>query len=309
MLDTIRLKFPISPDPEELQEYWTHKTTTTHRGLREVYLYNPKFVDDDCEVMLKYTYFPYSYDCKPLLTLEFSLPKLLYGNNYQMLGSIDGTIKLANMFLAQVPHAPILDLAEGILIRLDMCFNHQVGEAVEDYIKAIGNLDYPRRRTKYHKGEGVEFKAKHITTKFYNKQKETGIDKAFGILRQETTILSGKDVQNLLGNKKPTLLDISKDFIVDYLNDDLRKLTLFDNSIATRNTALKLLCDTHGSDAGIYYFGLLVSKMDKSKKTIASESHTHPRSLDRKLRKIVDTGIALTLTDCEEPIPPLHVRL
>lgn len=69
--------------------------------------------------------FPLGYDRKPLLTLEVSLPKLIYGNNYQMLGSLDGTIQIGNMFLAIVSHAPILDLAEGILILLDMCYNHQ----------------------------------------------------------------------------------------------------------------------------------------------------------------------------------------
>jgi hypothetical protein len=307
MLDTIRVKFPISPESDQLQS-WTRKTTTTETGgEREYFLYNPKVTED--EVMLKYTYYPLGYDCKPLLTLELSLPKLMYGNNYRMLLSIDGSIKKANELLANVPHAPILDLAEGILIRLDMCYNHQVGDAVEDYVKAIGNLDYPHRWTKYHRYEGVEFRAKHITSKFYNKQRETGSQEAFGILRQEVTLLEPKDIQRLLGKRRPTLLDVPRDIVVDYLKADLRKLSLLDNSIATRNTALKMLCDAHGETAGVYYFGLLVSKMDKSRKGIASETHTHPRSLDRKLRKIVDTGIPLTLTDREEPLPPLNIHL
>lgn len=125
MLDTIRVKYPIPPDQEQLQ-YWIHKTTTTATGgIRESYLYNPKVVDD--EVSLRYTFYPFGYDNNPLLTLELSLPKLLYGNNYTMPGSIDGTNKLANMLFANVPHAPILDLVEGILIRLDMYYNHQAG--------------------------------------------------------------------------------------------------------------------------------------------------------------------------------------
>lgn len=199
MLDTIRLKFPIALELEQLQGWIQKITSTQSGGFRQSFIYNPKINDD---VMLKYTYYPLGYDCKPLLLLEFSLPKLLYGNNFQMLGSIDGTIKLANMFLAHVPNAPILDLAEGILIRLDICYNHQVGDAVDDYIKALGYLDYPHRRTKYHRYEGVEFKAKHITTKFYNKQHESGIPEAFGILRQETTIMSSKAIQKLFGIRK-----------------------------------------------------------------------------------------------------------
>jgi hypothetical protein len=307
MLDTIRVKYPISPDQDQLR-YWIHKTSTTETGgLREWYTYNPKVTED--EVVLRYTYFPLSYNLNPLLTLEFSLPKLIFGNNYQMLGSMNGTITLANMYLAIVPHAPILDLAEGILIRLDMCYNHQVGDAVDDFIKAMGNLEYPHRRTKYHRNEGVEFKAKHITTKFYNKQTETKMQEAFGILRQETTLLKPKDIQRFLGKRKPTLIDVQYELVADYLKNDLRKLSLLDNSIATRDNALNMLCDSYGGLAGTYYFGLLISKMSKSRKRIAGVTNIHPRSLDRKLSNIVKTGIPLTLTDREEPLPPLTIKL
>jgi hypothetical protein len=307
MIDTVRVKYSTSPNPEQLK-HWMHRTTTTETGCRESYLYNPVINND--KVMLKYTYYPLGYDNHPLLTLELSLPKLIYSNNYRMLLTLDGSIKAGNKVLAQIPHAPILDLAEGVLLRIDMCYNHQVGDAVDDYICAIGNLEYPHRRTKYHRGEGVEFKTKHITTKFYNKQRETGMIEAAGILRQETTILSGKEVLKLLGKKKkPTLLHITNEFIESSLNDDLRKLTLLDNSIATRDTALKTLCDAHGEYAGTFYYGLLVSRMNKSKRCIVSDTHIHPRSLDRKIHNIIDTGIALTLTNLEEPLPPLHVHL
>ena len=104
-------------------------------------------------------------------------------------------------------------------------------------------------------------------------------------------------------------MDLSKEKIVEFLQDDLEKLGLLGNSIATRNTALKSLCEAHGENAGFYYFGLLMSKMDKSKKQIGKDAGTHPRSLDRKLRKIIDTGIPLTLTDREEPLPPLSINL
>lgn len=46
-----------------------------------------------------------------------------------------------------------------------------------------------------------------------------------------------------------------------------------------------------------------------SNKEIKRQTDTHPRSLDRKLRKIVHTGIPLTLTDREEPLPPLVIGL
>lgn len=306
MIDTIRLKFPISPTRKQLKA-WTRKLTSTGAGKarRNVYIYN--FALD--KTLLRFTYYPSDYTGNPLFSLEVSLPKLLFDNNHQMLSSIDGAIKITNVLLDGIPNVPKLDIAEGILIRLDMCYNHQVGDAVADYIKAMGSLDYPHRRTKHHRFEGVEFRAKHKTTKFYDKERESSNPEAFGILRQEITLISGKDIQKFTGKKQPTLMDIRREKVIECLKDDLEKVGLLGNAIPTRNIALKTLCETHGHDAGIYYFGLLVTKLDKSRRQVRQETGMHPRSLDRKLRKIVQTGIPLTLTDREESLPPLVIDL
>ena len=255
MLDTVRIKFPIDPTEEQLKG-WIRKTTTSQTGTSDVYIYNPVVND----AMLKFTFRPTDYKGNPILTVEMSLPKVSFGHNYQMITSIEETIKLCNIRLDGIPHIPKLDLAEGTLIRLDMCYNHQVGDAVNDYIRAIGNLEYPHRRTKHHRGEGAEFRAKHATTKFYNKEHESGYAEANGILRQETTLMSGKDIQKVFNVKQPTLKDITKEKVTEYLNNDLAKLGLLGNSIANRDTALQSLCETFGEKAGIYYFGLLMSK-------------------------------------------------
>lgn len=304
MIDTIRVKFPINPTEEQLKK-WTHRKTTTETGTSERFIYNPAIN----ETKLRFTYLPHDYTGNPLLSLEMSLPKLIFGNNFQTIYSIDGAIKKANTLLDGIPNIPKLDLAEGVLMRLDMCFNHQAGDAVEDYIKAMGNLDYPHRRTKHHRSEGVEYRAKHKTTKFYNKERESGYSEARGILRQETTLMHGKDIQKLTGKNYPTLLDVTKEKIIQTLRDDLEKLGLLGNAILTRDTALKRLCEEHGDDAGIYYFGLLMAKLNKTRKEIKRQTDTHPRSLDRRLRKIVQTGIPLTVTDREEPLPPLVIDL
>ena len=245
-----------------------------------------------------------------MLTLEASLPKLIYGNNFQMLSNIDGAIKECNVKLYDVPNAPKLDLAEGILLRLDPCYNHQVGDAVQDYINAISHLNFPHHKLYPHPGEGVEFRTKHITVKFYDKEHKSGMPEAHGLLRQETTILTGKVIQKLLGKKRPTLLDVSKEFITEYLKDDLIKLGLFENSIGTEKTTLKTLCDSYGEFAGVYYFGLLSLRKEYSKKRIAKQTHTHPRSLDMRLKRIIDILIIhFTLTENDKPLPPLTINL
>ncbi len=303
MIDTIRVKFPIDPTKEQLKN-WTHKTTSTLTGMKDVYIYNPEINGAMC----KFTFYPQDYKGNPLLTLELSLPKLFFGYNYKMLDSILDATTAVNSRFETVPNIPRLDLAQGILIRLDMCYNHQVGDAVNDFVKAISNLEYPHRRTKHHRYEGVEFRAKHKKTKFYNKENESGYAEAHGILRQEITLMNAKDIQKLFGVKQPTLTDVTKEKVIEFLQDDLEKLGLLGNSIATRNTALNSLCEEYGTDAGMYYFSLLKLKMEKSKKQVAKETGMHPRSLDRKLKKIVEAGIPRTLADREEPLPPLEIK-
>lgn len=303
MLDTIRIKFPIEPTADQLKEGWIQKTTTSQSGISNVYFYNPIVG----ETTLRFTYRPVDYTGNPLLTLECSLPKLIFDNNYQMIQSTDGAIKIANLLLADVPHIPKLDLGEGNLIRLDLCYNHQVGDAVNDYIVAIGNLDYPHRRTKYHRYEGAEFRAKHKTTKFYNKEHESGYIEAHGILRQEITLINGKDIQKLLHTPRPTLLDVTPELAKEELQSDLEKLGLLNNSIGNRDTTLETLCNKYGESAGIYFAGLLSTKAKYSRREIKKITNMHPRSLDRKLQKIRDAGIPLTLTEREEPLPPLSI--
>ncbi|KAA3646276.1 MAG: hypothetical protein DWQ07_08630 [Chloroflexi bacterium] len=307
MLDTVRLKFKLSPTHEQLQN-WTRHTTTTQAGaVKEKFTYNPELADAD--VRLRCTFYPLDYNSNPMTTLEVSLPKLIHGNNFKMIRSIKTVIKRANRMMPSVPHFPKVDIAEGELIRLDLCYNHQVEDMVADYINAIGKLDYPHRRTKHHRNEGAEFRSKHVTTKFYDKQLEAGTPDAYGILRQETTILRGKRIKQLTGIKHPKLTDITPLFAKEQLEKDLERLKLHDRSIADHDTALKVLSKQYGPDAGIYYFALMQIKQDKHKKHIAADTQMHPRSLDRRLRKISDAGIAPTLTERSEPLPPLKISL
>ncbi len=305
MIDTIRVKYHIIPKSFQLTA-WTIRSVETSTGKRYSLTYNPQVEN---KVLPRYTFYPLGYDETPILILEVSLPKMILGNNFQEITSVESAIIQANTILENIPYAPELNLAEGVLIRLDLCHNHQVGDTVDDFIEALGNLEFPHRRTKQHRGEGVEFRAKHKTTKFYNKERESGYAEAHGILRQETTLQDPKDIQKLLRCSAPTLLDLSNQVIMDALKDDLAKLNLLNNSIANRNIALQTLCSEYGDNAGVYYFGLLVSKLDKPKKQIVQDTKMHPRSLDRKLQKIREAGIPLTLTEREEPLPPLSIDL
>jgi hypothetical protein len=304
MIDTIRVKFPTCLTAFQLGG-WRCIISRYADGEKVKYVYNPTIG----AVTFRFTYLPESYDGTPMLMLEFSLPKLVFGNNYQMLESIEETIKIANKTLAKVKDVPLLDISQGVFIRLDLCYNHRVGDAVDDYIKALSFLDYPHRRTKGHLHEGVEYKSQHKVTKFYNKEFESKKKEAYGILRQEITLLDGKDIQELIGNKRPTLLSLSNELISNALKKELATLNLLNNSIGTRKTSLQKLCEEHGQYAGVYLFGLLMAKMEKSRKQLAKATGIHPRSLDWKLAKIAASGLPFTVTDRDEPLPPLIINL
>jgi hypothetical protein len=50
-------------------------------------------------------------------------------------------------------------------------------------------------------------------------------------------------------------------------------------------------------------------RLDKSSKKIAKETNLHHRSINRRIKAIADSGIAPTITDREEPLPPLIIDL
>lgn len=307
MIDTIRLGYPVAPTEEQLKAWDRHIRTTATGQTNYKYILNKKLTLD--KVSVRCTHYPFDYSGKPLTIVEFSLPKLVFGNNFTMLTNLGPATERANSLLATIDALPPLDISKGILLRLDICHNHQVGPLVPDYINAIGHLEYPHRRTKHHKDEGVEFRAKRTTTKFYDKERECADPRASGILRQETSYLDPIRIADLLGKSKPTLLDVTPEVVALLLRNDLAKLHLDVNIIADRDAALERLCAEYGPRAGMYYWGFLKAKNDTSRRQIRSKTSLHPRSLDRILKRITDAGLALTFTDTNEPLPPLEIHL
>lgn len=311
MLDTIGLNLPIRIDPAQLV-YWDEDVYRKAKGGRFIrYKY---MATSDRGALVTYTYYPYANQGTPILNIEFSLPHLVLGSNVYQVFNIKEAIDLANGMLPDVPGVPKLDLWDGVLTRLDVCYNHQVGDLVPHYIRALIFHDYPNREPRPYMSSGVQFPTKNATFKLYDKQKErlknrdhVGAQLAYGILRQETTNRKGA-VRKLTGLKQPTLRDINIDMLLDALENELKKLDLLNRPIGTRKIALEQLCAKYGSRAGVYYFGLLAAKGEQpSKDVIASNTGLHPRSLDRQLEKIVQADIPLTLTDTEEPLPPLTI--
>jgi hypothetical protein len=84
-------------------------------------------------------------------------------------------------------------------------------------------------------------------------------------------------------------------------------LKIFNRSIGTVNTLPLRLCQEYGEYAGLYHLGLLMLQEEMNKKYLSSVIGVHPRTLDRRIKNIVDAGIPPTITNSKEPLPPLAI--
>jgi hypothetical protein len=310
MIDTIGFLFRIKI-PKSNLDGWGYLESRRGRGFT---IQHQLVVKAKNGAPVAYTYLPYVLNGLPLLKVEFSLPHLVLGSNVAMVYNIEQAINLANVLLPDVPGIPKLDLWDGVVCRLDICYNHQVGDPVPYFIQALKSLEYPRRETITYSRGGVVFKNKQVLTKFYGKEKERleigdegGAELARGILREETS-LGRKHIKKLAGKKEPILRDINLDMLITVLEEDLKALNLLDVSIGTADTTLEKLIEKYGELEGAIYEAYLRKKLViPSNEELARMLKMNPRTLERRIAKILEAGIPLTITKSEEPLPPLVI--
>ncbi len=305
MIDTITVEFNMLV-PEDLLRTWDHDCSSKANGKGyNRYLLTVKLENG---ASIKLIYYPRDYRGNHLLLVEVSLPHVVFGNNCTMLYDFRKGATMVNEALAKFPEVPELDLMHGVISRLDICYNHQVGNSVPYLIKALQQLEFSHRKTVSYGSEGVQYKSIQTTTKFYNKEKESKNPAAFGILRQETT-LRKKAVQKLVGKARPTLQDIQIELLGSALEEELEHLHLLNISIANRDEALKIYCEKCEEIGGIFYFGLHVGMItEPSKEAFERVTGSHPRTLERRLKKLYETVGPLTLTDHLKPLPALSIN-
>lgn len=304
MIDTIVVKFHVRVDPESLC-YWDKEVKLKPNGR-----FSWKYVlnsTTDNGAMIKCTYYPMSYDGFPLLLVDFSIPHVVFGNNIKMNYDINQAVEYSNAVISGILGIPKIDLWDGTLHRLDIFYNHDVGDLVPHYIKALQQCEFSHRTTEPYLSQGTQYRNKQKCTKFYDKEKECKSLAAFGLLRQETC-LHKMAIQKLTQKEEPTLRDISRKMLANALRDDLKNLNMLGNSIGTCDSTLKILCGEYGTAGGIFCYGLLKAKSDTRKKELAISTGLTPRSLNRWLNKISKLGVPLIITENINPLPPLYIN-
>jgi len=309
MIDTVSVWVPISPTLRQLSNWTSHSYYFPNSQSRGNF-YKQARVNESATAT--FVYFPpnpprYPY---PRLSIEVSLPKVLFGNNVQMLSTrfqLDEAIDRLNLCISQIPWLPTLDVRTGILRRLDIAYNHQVGTYVQDYARALQKLDYPYRKTLPYLHEGVQFKSRVHITKFYDKHRECSLPTAQGILRQETTLRPTYYIERKLGMQYPTLMDLSFTWLAQILEKDLKRLHLENNILTDRSTANVVLVQKYGWSQANKLTGYLAVRQSMSKdQLLANGANSHTvRKYDNL---ISDAGISLALIDEGMSLPPLKIK-
>ena len=245
----------------------------------------------------------------PMLQYEQSLPRLLWGNNIYLIKNktqLEEAISNANSLVCSKGPVPDVDLGSGIITRIDIAHDYQVGDYVHSYIRALHNLEYPRRETRPYSYQGVQYKSGRITTKFYDKEKKSHVPMAHGILRQETTIRSSCYIGEQLGMRPPRLRDMELDMAQKILIADLERLGLYNNPIGGRDFVQDALVNKYGFTKGTNLLGYWITRQTKTKEQLIVEG-VNIRTIQQRDKDIRDAGIPLTMTESEIPLPPLFI--
>jgi len=309
VIDTVSLRFHDEPTETQLEEWDTHHYSKSNGETQKKYILR---VPIDGGVILRAIYYPRNPGfLAPMLKITFSVPKVLFGNNVDMLSDMEqlkAVIQIVNMSIALCEGMPTVDFWEGVLGRIDLCYNHQVGELVPDYIRSFSCLSYPHRKTRPYLNEGVQYKSQVVTTKFYDKLNQCRLPIAQGILRQETTLRKPYNIERRMGVSNPQLRDVKKEWIVEMLTNDLDKLRLNNHITCNRECAQEILVEEYGSNTGTRLLGYWIARQNMTKEQMIA-SGTNLRTIQRNEKMITDAGVSLAMTDATVPLPPLRIEV
>jgi hypothetical protein len=318
MIDTVTLRWPVLLSGKQLyrKNGWVHRKKTFPDGTYRVKYWCRKKVTESCSAHLIY-YPPNDRYPEPYLSLEISLPHLFFGTNAILLKNqdeLDSAVEmLAEIVRQQLTFLPPINLWEGVLHRIDLTYDHNVGLRVSDFLSAFSQLQYPNRKTVVYPGEGVQFKSDAATTKFYGKHKQSIRPEAKGILRQETTFRRayyiGRQMQvdpwRIM--TKPVLRDFSFPWAEMILMRDLERLGLNDSIIPNRCFAREQLVKHYGAAKGCKLFGIWESLQSCTREELI-EKGLKLRTLQNYLKQIKDAGVALTIGNSSVPLPSLVIE-
>jgi hypothetical protein len=151
-----------------------------------------------------------------ILTVEASLPKLLYGNNLMAVTDPAEALCRLREFVSTYVGGEIPDLHQMDYLRVDFSHNFQVGSALSDYVHTLSKVSFLKHRRTTDEHGGVEWWSDNgRRVRVYDKYKEIleqnkkAVAQARGILRFEIQLRKKSGfLQRRQHKKKLTLEDV-----------------------------------------------------------------------------------------------------
>jgi len=254
-------------------------------------------------------YYPQNWKGQPvpLLLFEMSLPKLVYGDNIHTISSPSSAIEKAHEIIRQYPYIPKVDLNKGILYRIDLCHNFQVGEFVPEWIRQLFKLEYPWRKTKpYYPTNGVRYHSGKASLSFYDKEEETNDSSAHGMLRMEASWEGRHQIGCLISRQKAMIGDFTSEVVATLLNAELAKLGILDQAPLDSLATLRVLMKQYGSEQGIRLFGHMQSRQIASSRELKAMGVPAP-TIYRSNKLIRDAGLSMSIAENKVALPMLVI--
>lgn len=160
---------------------WTRQTTTKPDGT-----FSDKFYlnEQTEEVSPRLTWYESGY-----LTAEVSLPKLLNGQNVELIHQVDlpEAFEKVGDFVGSKADVDV-DMSSWALSRCDFCYCWKVDDLLPHYLQALSRLHLSRHNRQSVDGSSLTFHSKANKLLLYDKHKESKLDIAKGVLRAEVAI-------------------------------------------------------------------------------------------------------------------------
>jgi hypothetical protein len=307
MIDTGAVKCPVTLTSEQL-DGWDSQIKSKPGGLTWRKYTLESTISGTTPIHFVY-YPPNPGFSDPMLRIETSLSRVLFGDNLHMIvdvREINAAVDIINQSLADDPRIPTVDFGASNLTRIDLTYNHIVGDLVPWYLRALATLRYPQRTTHIYHPEGVQYLSLAASTKLYDKAIESQNPDAAGILRQESTYRKEYYIGRRLGHANPTLRDISKEWVAGRLQQDLDELHLDRVVIYDQHQAHEKLVDRYGHTIADRLLGFMIVRQKKT----YEEMIAHGRTVDgmaRNERMIEEAGVSSALTDGGIKLPALKI--
>ena len=311
-IDTVKILYHV-PSQEINVEGWLHQSTSKRQKEGQENVFDKWILHyrSENKTMINLQYMPYDrYGLDhDMLLIDFSLPKLVYGCNHQLLGNWDYAFDCANRELSKIPGLPPLgDIRDATLFRLDLCSNLQLENLVPCYLQVLAKGHYPRRFLLTYPSKQVIFRTKNgISTSFYDKRRECGHPGASGILRMEISMRNKRKIAKWLGKKNPTLRDLTLDRVVEPFKKDLVILNL-DKPIISEQLAIEVrLSELYSPRQVRSLLGYLQISKTYTRDQLLAKEYTR-QTIHNYEKRLRDADISsLSIQDHIE-LPPLSIE-